>query len=286
VNSLKRRQSQFRRAVRIRTHRDVEYRIGDRTLLLPPEHWLPTFQEAYPLYDRYFLDFLGRLADKVERLCVYDIGGNVGDTATAILSVAPDAKVVCVEGSEYFLAYLHRNVAGRDNVEVMEGFVTHRPGNWTLSSDGSTGHLVETADDVQDQAQHLTVADILGRGDRNAVRIWKSDTDGFDIPTVLGAFDDIAAACAIIWMEFDPLINTSGPEDVRALLDKIGELDRDVVLYDNFGHRMLHLPGREGVVVIEQLNRWLAIQANDGARRIGYFDLWVLPSELADLMCE
>ena len=205
------RQRQIRRAVRIWTHRDVEYRIGDRTLVLPPEHLLPTFQEDFPLYDRYFLDFLGRLADEVGRLCVYDVGGNVGDTATAILSVAPDAKVVCVEGSNHFLEYLHRNVAGRDNVEVIEGFVTHRPGNWTLSSDGSTGRLVEASDGAQDEVQHLTVADILGRGDRNALRIWKSDTDGFDIPIVLGALNDIAAACDIIWIEFDPLINSSGP---------------------------------------------------------------------------
>jgi FkbM family methyltransferase len=286
LQKLKRR---VNRKLRIVANRDVSYRIGAETIVLPPKHWLQVYQEEFHLYDRYFLEFLRRYALQSGDLCVIDIGANVGDTAAAVLSVAPNAKVISVEGSPYFLKYLRRNAQGRTSIRIVDGFVTSKPGSWSYVGDGSTGHLVEKK--ASDQSlpkgtRYFTPAEILALAGDCTTRVWKSDTDGYDIPILLGSFDEIVRACEVVWIEFDPLGNLSDSRDIDALLLKISELSRDMVIFDNFGHRMLQIRAKDAPSIVPQLNSWLAAQKAAGERRIYYFDMWLLPRELADLLSQ
>lgn len=268
-------------------HKDVLYHVGTEPIILPPEHLLPYYQEDFPFYDRYFIEFLRKYSTQSPDLCVIDVGANVGDTALAVLSAAPNAKVISVEGSPYFLKYLHLNVGNHPNVEIVEGFVTHKPGNWRLVSDRSTGHLLEVgANEARPtEVAYFTPTEILALAEKGTALIWKTDTDGYDIPILLGWFDEIVNACDVIWIEFDALGNLSDPTDVENLLRRISDLPQDVVVFDNFGHRISRVSASHSLGLLLDLIAWLRSQDSVGGRVVRYFDLWLLSPELADQLC-
>lgn len=286
-SALKRQLRRIHRRLRILSGKDIQHQIGKFSAVLPPDHYLAHNQDQFPFYDRYFIEFLRRYAALNSELCVIDIGANVGDTALAVLSAAPHARVISVEGSPLFLKYLRINTQPFDGVQLVEGFVTHRPGNWSYVTDNSTGHLIEEAEGRGGAAARFyTPSEILKMAGGSGGRIWKSDTDGYDIPILLGWFDEILAACEIVWIEFTPLGNLTNDRDIDALMRLIGASSRDVVVFDNFGHLMLRLRAEEAPSVLKQLNLWLAIQETGAGRFVGYFDLWILPPHAADLLTE
>ena len=283
---LKRQKFRVERKLRILRRKDLEHRIGTSIAVLPPEHYLAYYQQDLPFYDRYFLEFLRRYASLNPDLCVIDIGANVGDTALAVLSAAPNARVICVEGSPYFLKYLQLNTSNFERVQVIEGFVIHRSSNWTLVTDNSTGHLVETYENGVPVGNWFAPRDVLAIAGPGGSQIWKSDTDGYDIAILLSSFDDIVQACEIVWIEFDPVGNLSDDRDIETLIARIGDLPRDVVIFDNFGHLLLRIPAQEAPNIVPQLNSWLAIQESGAGRFVGYFDLWILPPQMAKILAD
>ena len=285
---IKRQKRRIGRKFRIIARKDIRYLIGQRGILLPPEHYLPYYQQDFPFYDRYYLEFFKQYGSKSSGLCVIDIGANVGDTALSVLSATQDAEVICIEGSPYFLKYLRLNTSPFSNIHIIDAFVTHGLGRWSLASDGSTGHLVridDQGDAVSVGVRTVSPAFVLeSAGKGHGPIVWKSDTDGYDIAILLGAFDQIVAACEVIWFEFDPIGNLSEPKDVTELLQRIGTLPRHVVVFDNLGHRLLNLPAIQAPSILEQLTAWLQIQKMSGNHPIRYFDIWLLPLDLADLL--
>lgn len=169
---------------------------------------------------------------------------------------------------------------------MIDGFVTHKTSTWTLVTDNSTGHLIEDHTGDITSGKTYAPSEILAIADQKHSLIWKSDTDGHDIAILLGSFGEIVEACEIVWIEFDPVGNLSDDRDIGELLSLIGGLSRDVVIFDNYGHLMLRIPARNAPHIVPQLNTWLAIQKSGGQRFVGYFDLWILPSPMADLLLE
>ena len=280
----RRRRRRVLRTLRTFFGRNIKHEIGTSTATLPPTHYLREFQEDYPLYDRYFLDFFREYALYKTDLCLIDIGANCGDTALAVASVAPATRIIAVEGAPHFLTYLRHNTKTMDNIEILDGFVVHRQGNWSLVSDGSTGHLTEDSVLATSGTKYLSPHDVLDMTLNVESCIWKSDTDGYDIPILLSAFERINEQCDVVWIEFDALGNQSSMDDVSELLTRIGKLEKDVVLIDNFGHLMLRLPAGQAGGAIEQLTRWLEIQEACSGLLVNYFDLWLLPDDAADLL--
>jgi FkbM family methyltransferase len=272
---------------RIRSKRDFVYKVGGLKLVLPPGHLLPYHQRRDPLYDRYFLPFFRRLGERGTPPFVFDIGANVGDTALAIFSVCPHARVVSVEGSPFFLRYLRKNLEPFENARIVESFVTHRLGSFSLSSDGSTGHLVAHDSSLPSDSNVAQIAPayLLAEESHGMPTIWKSDTDGYDIPILLGSFEKIVSSCDAIWIEFDPLGNFTGREDVEALIRRLETVDRQVVVFDNFGNRIMRMPSGQSAPMMRNLVHWLSIQHQTGSQKIHYLDVWLLEPDLADLLC-
>jgi FkbM family methyltransferase len=289
VSVIARLKRRFLRWIRIITGRKIRYRIGQNSILLPPGHFLPTYQKDFPFYDRYYLKFFSEYATEMTNVCLIDIGANVGDTAAHVLAAAPGFNMLCVEGSPFFLDYLRSNTASFNNIEIIDAFVTNIKEGWAIESDGSTGHLIQlvgksidskipTVQTVEARCI-LDVAKNLG----NTI-IWKSDTDGYDISIILESFNAIVSTCEIVWFEFDPVGNLSDSKDVGLLLQKIHSVNRQVVVFDNFGHRIFSLPAREAAGILTQLTSWLQIQTLSGNPQIRYFDVWLLPPDLAEIL--
>lgn len=277
---------QFRRVVRkmrYLSRRDIEYSMGERVLSMPFTHQLPRYQEENPFYDRYYLNFLAKYAADNQQLCLIDIGANVGDTAAGFRIVAPNARIIAVEGSPLFLRYLRRNMAGDRNLMVIERFLRPGPGGWSLKSDGSTGHLVpkeERSDQIETE-KYVSVQELLKQADNNAPVIWKSDTDGYDIPILSANFSLIEPQCEIIWIEFDPLMNRSHTTVISHLLDQMAETAKHLVVFDNRGRKMFRLPAAQAADALRELGHWLELQRASGSTGVDYFDVWLLPEPLA-----
>lgn len=134
-------------------HRDQIHHIAGQPVILPPGHFLPWFQRRDPTYDRYAETVIAALCDGYD-VTVVDLGGNVGDTAVAVLGSDPDVKVVSIEGNPEFTRYLARNIAPfGPRARHVEAFVGPIPGIGSYVSHGTSGAFSEapttaTADPV------------------------------------------------------------------------------------------------------------------------------------------
>lgn len=266
--------------------KDQHYSIGGVEVTLPPESRLPYYQWRDPSYDAYAGDLLRRACADSTDAVLLDIGANVGDTAVLALAANPALRVVSVEGSEYFLRYLRKNLRPfGDRCDVVPGFVGPVAGRQRYRRDGGTGGFQGGDKSSEEEVvveSWVSVAQLLERqGD--TLTLWKSDTDGFDIHLVAHNWDAIASTCDVIWMEFDP-VGTLGPQaDVDTLIDLIAQSGREVHVYDNVGHHMCTTSGTQSAPVLASLTQWLR-QRRGGLAPVLYFDLWIVTPPLARKM--
>lgn len=68
------------------------------------------------------------------------------------------------------------------------------------------------------------------------VVVWKSDTDGFDLPIFLENFELLTSKSKIWWLELHPHLLPTTPADIRVLASLLSQLDAEGVLFDNDGH--------------------------------------------------
>jgi FkbM family methyltransferase len=266
--------------------RDYRYEISPgHVIKMPPEHKLPLYQRVHPLYDRYFLPFLSTLGT----FTLIDIGANVGDTTVAILAVAPETNVICVEGSDYYLRYLRKNVGTLQNVRIVDAFVsTGSDAGLEYVHTAGTGRLktvTETEASSDSGMTFISAAKILDQAQAKELVVWKSDTDGFDVSILLTAFEEIVARCEIIWFELQLFNNSNSEMDqLSAFLTKLGTTSRQVVIFDNFGRLMLSIDAGQSLQIISQLQRWVKLQDDSGHLAVNYFDVWILPPARADAL--
>lgn len=255
---------------------------------VPQGHPLPFYQRKFPLYDRYFYDFFRCLSDEGRPASVIDIGANIGDTAHAILSVSTDAKLVCVEGAPHFLPFLHENTSRLEQVRVVPKFLTVGAGEeMGFVADAGTGHLAPLEQSDAVELAWTTVSDVLAIADdffEDGVRIWKSDTDGYDLEIAALNWDAIVEACDGMWLEWDIFGSQGTPAIPPGLIAKVAESGLRVVIFDNFGQSMFNVGSEFTHVLLEQLSAYLDGSARAGVRRIYYCDVWLLPEGLASLL--
>ena len=271
--------------------RELTYEVSPGwRIQIPPEHKLPLLQKVHPTYDRYFLKFFAKVSEQSPNFVIVDVGANVGDTAVAVRSVAPAAEIICVEGSQHFLKYLMKNLGSDAHVRVVPSFVSVGGGRFEFSRGGGTGRLEtigqaqpstrETSDSEIDFVEPAEVVRML-HGDSLAV--WKSDTDGHDVAILLKGYDEIVQRCDVLWFEMQMLGRWSDHhESISTLFEKLAELDREIMLFDNFGRLMFRATTALAPRVVPQLQRWVSEQTEAGDLAVNYFDVWVMPAGLAN----
>jgi FkbM family methyltransferase len=246
---------------------------------LPAGHRLPWFQSLFPAYDRYAAELLQGLCRGAESPLLIDVGANVGDTTLLALDAVDSLVAVAVEGDDRFLAYLRANTAQvADRVEIVDRFVAvDSLEGLTYRGGPSTGGFV--SDPGASVGEMVSVEDLLGRAGGHDLVIWKSDTDGLDLPILDTGWSDIDARCDVIWFELDPFLDTEGGARLTVVSDKIAASDRVVMVFDNIGRRMLTVEAAAAPDVLTGLARWLAEPGTPG--ETGYFDVWAVSSRLA-----
>ena len=195
--------------------------------------------------------------------------------------------MICVEGSDYYLRYLRKNVGALQNVRIVDAFVsTGSDTGLEYVHSAGTGRLKTVTETSSDSGMtFISAANILDQAPAKELVVWKSDTDGFDVSILLTAFEEIVARCEIIWFELQLFNNSNSEMDqLSAFLTKLGTTSRQVVIFDNFGRLMLSIDAAQSLQIISQLQRWIKLQDDSGHLAVNYFDVWILPTARAEAL--
>ena len=230
----------------------VRHAVGAVQLELPLSHQLPFYRRDHLHYDR----AIGRIA----RLLggpVVDVGANVGDTAASIRAET-DVPVLCVEGDERFFALLERNAAALGDVELERALVD-APARGRVERAAGTARVVPGHDPLASKPLEEVLRD-HPRFERPA--LLKLDTDGMDVPILLGNLELLERLRPALFFEYDPHL---GAEPV--VFERLAEIGyARMLVYENTGE--LHRAS--------ELGTWphAAYEGHGGAR---YADVCALP---------
>lgn len=268
---------------------NIRYTICSTSVILPPGHTLPIFQRDFPHYDTYFLGALRRIgvyaSARADSILFVDVGANVGDTAVAVLETTP-ARVVCVEGNRYFLQYIKRNLSEyQDRVILIDRYILPGETAGLYESTQSTGGFrpLEIGRAWECGASS-DVSKILSEN-RADICIWKSDTDGLDVPILLGNWRLIDRHCQVIWFELDPNAAGSSMAQIDGLAEKLANSGRMLYLFDNTGNLILRTSGETAKGALVDVTSWVA-QNRNSRSGVAYLDVWAIEPILANALGE
>lgn len=257
-----------RRALNI----DQRKRIGNSTILLPPDHLLSRYQKVYRQYDR-FLPHLAKHLDKES--VVIDVGANVGDTVAAMVAANDRLRYVCVEADDGFFDYLLRNTATllQDNnqvsIECHKCLIGLSITGVTLQGVGGTKHAErsEGADALDSKSLDALLREI----DCAPLGLIKSDVDGFDYDVIDSAQKSISENHCLLFFEcqYD---SESQFEGYRNCLNRLEALGYEkYAIFDNFGGLVTTAAEKS---VVFGLMEYVRRQNNgDSSRTINYLDV-------------
>ena len=259
---------------------DQEYEINGVSVCIPRAHRLPLLQKIYPTYDTYFLEFFKLLNEQVRSGILIDIGANVGDTTVAVLSAATKFQSVLVEGSPTFLPYMRQNSNQFEaRVRLIEEFIfCERNLETVYVDDGTTGSFQKGRTSDSSLKTSITPATLLSDVAADVV-VWKSDTDGFDLPIFLENFDLITSKTKIWWLELHPHLMPTTPKDVSILASSLAQLGAAGALFDNYGHFIAAANGQDLELLINSTSNLLANSTRVPGKRLQYFDLFAFHPE-------
>jgi FkbM family methyltransferase len=168
---------------------------------------------------------------------VCEVGGNIGASLLTMAEARPDLRFVCFEPSPRFAPYLRENVELNglgDRVEIEERLVGPGGGRFMLTSNTSTGSVVEGAYDrhlpVEASELQATALDDYF-ADRDDPDLVKVDTDGFELRVLESAREMLRRSHPVLFVEFTPaLLRRVGdsPSALPALLMSVGYETADV----------------------------------------------------------
>jgi FkbM family methyltransferase len=252
-------------------NRKVVREVQGVRMVLPWPHRLPDYAGADGPYGQNLVNLARLLAETDPPVHVLDVGANVGDSTLQILD-ASDARVLCIEADPYYLEYLHLNVDPHAGVEVVEALLTpdEQTGATTAVRVGGTTRFTEgTAGDALDA---ISVTDLRKQHpDFDALRLVKSDTDGYDVVLVPAIAEAWADSRPVLFFEYDPHLTRLAGNDPDAVWPRLAALGyRDVAVWGNGGHAV-------GRTSVEEISGKMApLEEKIGLRKTAYWDVAVV----------
>lgn len=255
----------------------VRYSLDGRTINLPLSHDLPPVKHANPSYGNNLAELAEVMARKYPDLTAIDVGANVGDTATT-LDCGARIPILCAEGERDFIGYLRSNVHGMADVELETSFIGEEPGRLAADviSSAGTARLEPTTNGSYVALRSLE--EILGDHRRFAEsKLLKVDTDGLDVPIILGAAAFLERARPAIFFEYDPVLADEADAPSFAVFAALRSLGYSTaVCYDNLGEYLVSSPLGDEALLAD-----LHAFAARSPKR--YLDICVLHAEDGDI---
>jgi FkbM family methyltransferase len=252
-----------------------EYVVGRTTMLLPFDHALDGYQHRWKRYDRALGEISHLIWEKYPNFSAIDIGANVGDSA-ALISTYHDVNILCVEGTKIFLPFLIEN-ARRIGPQVIVDYAfvgdststpefTHQ-----LNNCGSAKLVRDATTGVSVPVKSLRSL-IDGNALFKSPRLIKIDTDGYDFEIINSSLEALSELKPVLFYEYAPFERPATLRDgVQSLRSLIQCGYRHFVVYDNFGHFLIHLDQNDIKKFID-LNSYLCSNESFG-KAVFYFDI-------------
>jgi FkbM family methyltransferase len=228
-----------RLARRFETDPIVQLQVGDRALLMPWSHNLPLILRNNPLYETEIGRLAQHLVNADGEVAMIDAGANIGDTI-ATLPKLPQAKFLCIEGSERYYDLLRKNLESDPRVKLEFALLTDVRGQGKgarVKEIEGTAHI-EMTDDSSAAAPWRTLDELIElHPEFNQANFCKIDCDGYDLRILKGGTEFLERAKPCLHIEFGLQLwrQYGGCEagDGFAFLSKFGY--KEVLVYDNFG---------------------------------------------------
>jgi FkbM family methyltransferase len=215
--------------------RPVTRTVQGVEMVLPWSHRLPDYARVEPEYGQNLPRLAAALAKHDGRPVVtIDIGANVGDSALQILDAAP-GSVLCVEGDDAFLEFLHRNVDARDDVAVEPSLLLPYADDVDLAPVRGGGTTRFEPGQSTDTMPTITVDELRKRHpDFDQVRLVKSDTDGYDVTLVPAVARTWADTRPVLFFEYHHDLTRLAGYDPLTVWDELAGLGyAHVRVWDN-----------------------------------------------------
>jgi len=240
----------FRNTYKVSKKSDLEYSLGKYKIILPNNHVLKTYQNAYPLYDR----FLPILCADFDGLII-DIGANIGDSSIAIFSRNSKSFILGVEPDNMFYKECVNNVFRNGLKERFLGvnkFISTTKAKFSIekSYTNSTG-TISTENDESGEVNSISFSELLELiplEKRKKIDIVKIDTDGFDwdiINSFLQNYHEVKIKSRFVFFEMQTYLNNYGVnhsnrkqivKDYKSSIEGLKEIGyNNFLLLDNFG---------------------------------------------------
>jgi FkbM family methyltransferase len=215
--------------------RPVKRTVQGVDMVLPWSHRLPDYARTEPEYGQNLPRLTAALAAREgQQVVAIDIGANVGDSALQMLAAAP-VKILCVEGDQVFLDFLHTNVDAISDVAIEPALLLPYADDVSMAPVRAGGTTRFEPGQSENTLPTVTTAALRTRHpDFDQVRLVKSDTDGYDISLVPAVARTWADTKPVLFFEYDPtLTRLAGfdPLDVWSELTDLGY--RHVRVWDN-----------------------------------------------------
>lgn len=229
---------------------EKEYFFGDLKIILKGNHMLQTYQNLFPLYDR----FLPVLCKDFNGLII-DVGANIGDTSIAIFSKNYNSFIVGVEPDNIFfydcLNNIKRNELDRRFLGINK-FITTKRGVYSVEKTDScsTGSICLEPNEVGEinTISFSELMDLIPSENKVKFELLKIDTDGFDWD-VINSFNEYLNTSVLkprfVFFEMQTYSNNNGFNDedresnlnkyILAITSLFEKGYQNFCLFDNFG---------------------------------------------------
>jgi FkbM family methyltransferase len=216
----------------------VRYRLGATELSLPLSHALPLQLKNAPQYG----GNLGRLARVVQAKypgsSILDVGANVGDSAAIIRAHEVDAPILAIEGDGRFFPLLAENARTLGEVSAFQALVGAETANLAGRLEHGPGNTRLVLGQVDGTEVRLkSLADILDERPRfRDFKLIKLDTEGLDVPIVLGSRALLAATGPVVFLEYSPSLFAEGRSSHGSVAERLMDIGyRHALVWDNTG---------------------------------------------------
>jgi len=211
-----------------------KYKIGNISLIIPPNYALPRYQQKFKLYDR-FLPFL--VKHLKSNGIIIDVGANIGDTTLALIQNCEN-PIYAIEPSSYFYSFLEKNInsldfTSRNRIRLFKKLI----GSGTIN--GSLNHTKKgtasiNPENLNNISEFISLDSLIEPS--TEVNLLKVDTDGFDFDVLLSAKEIIIRDRPILFWENEIIddFQISGFKQLYQFLAENGY--NNVCIFDNFGN--------------------------------------------------
>lgn len=261
----------------------VRKKIGNYDLSMDISHQLPSFLKHFPYYSQNLPRIALELFKKYPDLKMIDVGANIGDTVALVKSKC-DIQFACFDGDTDFYSLLKENMKQFDGVKIYKQLLGEK--NETISAELKknieTSRLKQSGDGSVGVVSSIVTLDsfIQENSEIENSKLFKIDTDGYDMKIVRGALGYIKKIKPVIFLEYDQIFfHEMGDKGVPTLITLEGLGYDDIIFYDNFG-KLIVSGSLSNHLFLKQMNNYIDPKTRTP---FPYYDIAVFHNEDKDV---